>query len=316
MTERGAAPQVVAIGECMLELSRHGGDWRLGMGGDSFNTVVALARAGLRAAYLTALGDDPFSAQLRAEWAAEQLDPSFVLTAAGRLPGLYAIQTDAAGERSFHYWRDSAAVRHLFRLPDAGALLEQAAGADLLYLSGITLSLFEVADQQRLVDLAATVQRNGGRVAFDPNYRPRGWPAGPAAARAAIEALAPCVDIALPTFDDEAALYGDADPKATIERWQRWGPSEVVVKQGAAGCRIAQAAQQSDVPALPGISPVDTTGAGDAFNGAYLAARLQGQEPVEAARRAHQLAARVIQHRGAILPRQEHPLAWNAGALV
>lgn len=314
--ERGTTPQVVAIGECMLELSRHGEDWRLGMGGDSFNTVVTLARAGLRAAYLTALGDDPFSGRLRTEWAAEQLDPSFVLTAAGRLPGLYAIQTDAAGERSFHYWRDSAAVRQLFRLPEVGDLLERAAGSPLLYLSGITLSLFDAADRQRLVDLAAAVRRNGGRVAFDPNYRPRGWPDGPAAARAAIEALAPHVDIALPTFEDEAALYGDVDVNATIERWQRWGAAEVVVKQGADGCRLATATGQVDVPALPGIRPIDTTGAGDAFNGAYLAARLQGLDPTQAARRAHQLAALVIQHRGAILPRQDHQTAQSASLLA
>lgn len=96
----------VCVGECMLELSRapEGGD-RLGVGGDTFNSAVYLARLGNNAAYLTALGTDPYRDELRDAWAAEGLDLALTLVDPDRLPGLYAIRTDAKGERSFSYWR-------------------------------------------------------------------------------------------------------------------------------------------------------------------------------------------------------------------
>ena len=286
----------------MLELARDGEHWRLGYAGDTFNTALYLRRLGVPVAYLTALGSDPFSQQMRAAWLAEGIDDSVVLTDATRLPGLYAIRNDPDGERHFYYWRERSAARALFTLPGIDALLQRAGGADQLYLSGITLSIFTDPERARLLALAAAVRARGGQVIFDPNYRPAGW-MRVSDARNAIEALAPWVSIALPTQADEAAVFADATAEQTADRWRGWGASEVVVKLGARGCLVAVGGQREYVPVPGPVTVVDATGAGDAFNAAYVAARLAQRPPVEAARAAHRLACAVIQHPGAILPR-------------
>ncbi|MFM7273605.1 MAG: sugar kinase, partial [Gammaproteobacteria bacterium] len=217
--------RVVAIGECMLELSAAGDAWRMGYAGDTFNTALYLARLGVPVAYLSALGTDPFSAEMRAAFRAERIDDSLVLSDPKRLPGLYAIRTDARGERSFHYWRERSAVRNLFVLEGIEEALAEAAAADLLYLSGITLSLVDASGRERLRELAAAVRRRGGTVAFDPNYRPAGW-VDPDAARAAFADFAGEIDTALPTFDDERLLWGDAVIADCIARWRGWGAKD------------------------------------------------------------------------------------------
>ncbi|HEY6452824.1 MAG TPA: sugar kinase [Steroidobacteraceae bacterium] len=294
-------PPLIAIGECMLELVRDGERWRLGHAGDTFNTALYLCRLGVPVAYLTALGADPFSQEMRATWVREGMDVSLVLTDPARLPGLYAIRTDAEGEREFYYWRERSAARALFTLPGIDEALDQASHAGELYLSGITLSLFGHAERRRLSGIAEAVRGRGGRVIFDPNYRPAGW-VDAAAARTAIEALAPYVSIALPTFTDEAVLFGDAAPEQSVLRWRAWGAEEVIVKLGARGCLVGAGDGRELVSISAPVNVVDTTGAGDAFNAAYLATRLGGRAPARAARAAHRLAAEVIQCPGAILP--------------
>lgn len=300
----------VAVGECMLELRSDGDSWQLGHAGDTFNTAVYLARLGEEVSFLTALGDDPFSSAMRTAWAAEGLHLDLVLTAPQRLPGLYAIRTDPDGERSFHYWRTQAAVRDLFRLPGCDAALERAASAQLLYISGITLALFGASDRAELKMLAERVRAGGGLVAFDPNYRPALWLA-PEAAREAIADFSSVVTIALPTFEDEALLHGDRDPHATHARWRAAGAGEIVIKLGARGCML----QDGRTVAPPvALQPIDTTGAGDAFNAGYLAARLRGSSALEAGSFANVLAGRVTRCSGAILPRAEMPTLLPAKA--
>lgn len=160
-------------------------------------------------------------------------------------------------------------------------------------------ALFNSAGQQRLIDLCAGVRARGGLVGFDPNYRSQGWPS-PDAARTAIGAIAPHVSIALPTFDDEASLYGENSPAAAHARWVAAGAGEVVVKMGPGGALVDGG---DNVVGQRVLQPLDTTGAGDAFNAAYLSARLQGGDRVAAATAGNALAATVIQHPGAIIDR-------------
>jgi len=286
----------------MLELTRDGDRWRLGYAGDTLNTAVYLSRLGVATAYMTALGADAFSQDLRAQWQADGLDTSLVLTDPARLPGLYAVRNDADGERHFYYWRDRSAARQLFALPGIEAAMARARGAQQLYLSGITLSLFSPTDRERLQDIAAAVHTAGGQVIFDPNYRPAGWSTAQEA-RVAIRALAPFVSVVLPTFADEATLFGDAAPAHTAARWHGWGAQQVIVKLGAQGCLVSGSGETESVPGVPVAKVLDTTGAGDAFNAGFLAARSRGQSALQAARAANQLAAIVIRHRGAIVAR-------------
>lgn len=303
---RPQRPRVVVIGEGMLEaVAEPGGGWRMGYGGDTLNTAIHLTRLGCDVAFLSALGEDPFSRGLREAWAAEGLDVSTVLTDPERQPGLYAIRTDAEGERSFTYWRDTSAARRTFALPGLDVALERLADADLILFSLISLAVLPDAGRQTLLSACDPLRRRG-RVAFDGNYRPRLW-ASAAQARAARDAALTISDIGLPTLADEQLMVpsdaaGVLDAKGVADAWRRGGAAEVVVKLGSEGCRLPDD-RIAPPPRL--VSPIDTSGAGDAFNAGYLASRLRGEGPEMAARAGQTLAAWVITRPGAIPARDE-----------
>ena len=300
--------RVVAIGEVMLELSGPDREaMRLAWAGDTANTAVYLARKGVQTSYLTALGQDPYSETIKAGLEDEGVDTRFVLRHPDRLPGLYSISTTAAGERTFHYWRGQSAARHFFKLDGANDAFAEAASASLLYLTGITLSIFSAEERARLVDLASTIRSNGGHVAFDPNYRAKGWNSA-ADARREIESLAPHISAILPTREDDDDLFGPASIEQHIKRWQAAGIDEVVLKCGAEGAWVASPdGDLRHVPAESGRPVIDTSGAGDSFNAAYIAARLAGAAPAAAAAAGNYLASFVIGHRGSVLPRHAMP---------
>jgi len=288
---------VVCVGEGMIELSCARSGVKLGFGGDTLNTAIHLARSGVRTAFLTALGEDSFSADLRRAWSAEGLDGSLVLTHPTRSAGLYAIRTDDQGERTFHYWRDSSAARELFALSETGDAVARARNARILVFSLISLAILPPEGRSALLNLADAVRASGGLVAFDGNYRPRLW-SSPDEARAARDAAVARSDIGFPTIEDEIAL-GMTDADQCARHWQALGCSEVIVKFGAKGCRLPDGFVLAP-PRL--LSPVDTSGAGDAFNAGYLAARLHGASPADCARAGHRLAGAVIMQLGAIPP--------------
>ncbi len=297
-------PRVISIGEVMIEMAR-GNDGRfvMGCGGDTFNTAVYLARAGIDVAYATALGDDAYSDGIVAMARAEGMGADLILKVPGRLPGLYLIETDAKGERHFSYWRDNAPARELFELPDWGKIAESMMAARLIYFSGITLSLYSNTGLGRFFAAIEMARKNGVKIAFDGNFRPRGWKGDLSRTRTVFMEALKRVDIALPTYDDEATLWGDPSPEATVERMQAFGIGEIAVKNGPNSALIAAGGKIEHVPVPEVVQPVDTTAAGDSFNAGYLAARLTGEDPLAAAAAAHRLAAEKVRHRGAIMPR-------------
>jgi 2-dehydro-3-deoxygluconokinase len=288
--------RIVCIGEAMLELSRNGDGWKLGYGGDTLNTAVHLARAGHDVAYLTALGCDPPSAGLKAQWAAEGLDTSLILDHPTRSTGLYAITTDDKGERSFSYWRDTSAAREMFVLPGMADALAKAGQADLIVYSLITLAILSPDARMQLFALCQRVRARGGKVAFDGNYRPRLWASAEEARTARDQAIA-CADTGLPTLEDEALLAGKRDADAVAHHWTSLGCVETIVKLGAQGCRLPDG---NILPPPEILQPVDTSGAGDAFNGGYLAARMNGASVEDAAMAGHKLAGWCVMRAGAI----------------
>jgi 2-dehydro-3-deoxygluconokinase len=296
--------RVICVGEVMIELSR-GGDNRYGLafGGDTFNTAVYLARAGIPAAYATAMGDDPYSDALVSLAAAEGVNADLIARVPGRMPGLYLIETDGKGERKFYYWRDTSPARELFELENWAVVCEQLLGARLVYFSGVTLSLYSNNGLGRFLASLELARKQGVIVAFDGNFRPRGWKGDVARARTVFTEALKRVDIALPTFDDEALLWGDSSPQSTVERLQSFGIGEIAVKNGPNPALVVAGGHQDFISVPDVVMPVDTTAAGDSFNAGYMAARLSGQNPADAATTGHQLAAEVIQHRGAIMPR-------------
>ena len=297
-------PRAVCVGEVLIELAR-GADGRftLACGGDTFNTAVYLARAGTDAAFATALGDDPYSDGMIALAAAEGVATNLMLRVPGRLPALCLIEGGRGGERNSRYWRDGAPACELFELPDWMRVVDGLLSARLIYFSGITLSLYSNTGLGRFLAVLEAVRREGVKVAFDGNFRPAGWKGNLARTRTVfIEALKR-VDIALPTYDDEAVLWGDPSPESTVARLQAFGIGEIVVKNGPNSALVAGSGAHEFVPVPEVVVPVDPTAAGDGFNAGYLAARLSGGDPAQAAMAAHRLAADVLRHPGSLMPR-------------
>lgn len=299
--------RIAAIGECMIELTDQGrGGMSRGYGGDTLNTAVYMARLveghGIEVDYATAIGDDPYSDEMMDGWRAEGIGTDLVWRCEGRVPGLYMIRTDKAGERSFHYWRSAAPAKEMF---DGGAgrvLMERLTHYDWLYFTGITLGILTLEGRLRLFETLRQAADNGAKIVFDGNYRPRLWE-DQEETRAAYDIALSWADIVLPSFEDEQALYGDTEPEDTAARLLMAGPEEVVVKNGGGSILVATSDGAEVIEGNPHSAPVDTTAAGDSFNAAYLIARMEGEAPAQAARAGAGLAYQVVGVRGAIMPR-------------
>lgn len=297
--------RVACLGECMVELRlprEAGGAASVGFAGDAANVAIYLkreAKAGTSVSFVTALGTDALSAQMIEFLAGHGLETDLIERRPDRAPGLYAISLDQAGERSFTYWRETSAARTLFQ-PPCEIAPARLVGFHLVYLSGITLAVLSAPARADLRAFLADYRRQGGRVAFDSNYRPRLWPDAETARRE-IGSFWPLTDVALPSLDDEISLWGDADAAAVLARLMTAGVREGALKRGARGpLPIGWDGALPDFPPEP--DPVDTTAAGDSFNGAYLAALLADAPPPERLAAGHVLAARVVRHPGAIMP--------------
>ena len=288
------------LGEVMLELVvGDGSDAQLGVAGDTYNTAIYLARRLPRGAvnYVTGLGRDGFSDRIRVHMAANHIGTVRLFTHPKRNPGLYAIETDDAGERTFTYWRSEAAARCLGD-PDMPPIPDLIEGHTHLYLSGISLAILASANRQRLFEALANFRNAGGVVAFDSNYRPHLWN-NPELARSETERAWRICDIGMPSIDDEMALFGDTSEAAVLDRFAGYGIPQGALKRGAAG-PIGLDGTQTSRPDTQ-VRVVDTTAAGDSFNAAYLAALLHGADNSAAMTEGHALAAQVIGHKGAIM---------------
>ena len=298
---------IAAIGECMLELSRRPSvsapdhsNTALSYGGDTLNTAVYLSRLGQAVSYVTALGDDPLSSEMIESWQQENIDCSLVDRHEGAVPGLYFIDTDASGERSFLYWRDQAPAKRLFDdAQNSERIFSALATLDYVYLSGITLAILTDASRDRLLAWLPSYREAGGKVIFDNNYRPRLWPSADDA-RVCYSDFYAMTDIALPTFDDDCLVFGRSSEDVCLQRLLDAGVSEIVLKLGAQGCRVRTMSEDKRINAYS-VTVCDTTAAGDSFNAGFLAHRLSGASLSDAADLGCRLASIVVQHPGAII---------------
>ncbi len=301
--------RLALFGECMLELSGPPfGAVQQGFGGDTLNTAIYLARCApaneLKVSYATALGVDPLSDGLVERWEAEGIDNSLVRRLPGRLPGLYQITVDTHGERSFSYWRDSSAAKAYFETGET-PLEENAGHYDAFYFSGISLAILPPAGRDRLFALLSRFRSAGAAVIFDNNYRARLW-SDPCEARANFDRAFSLASTALITADDHQALYGAATLEDAVRGVKRMNIDEAVIKRGAASTLIREHASHCwiEIPTEKVERVVDTTAAGDSFAAGYLSRRLLGASATDSAAFGSRLAARVIQHQGALIPRE------------
>ena len=294
---------IASIGEPMIELARSPENplsYDRRYGGDTLNTAVYLARLlrpeAARIQYVTRLGDDPLSAWMIKGFESEAIDCSLITRVKDRKPGLYMIDTDARGERSFSYWRGEAPARQLFEDAD---LAERLSGTDAIYTSGITLAILGEMGRERLIALMNRLKAAGRVAAFDTNYRARLWSDRAVAASWMKQAIAAATHV-LPSSDDLDQIFArKRNAGDWVEELAQMGAAEILVKTGGGPVHT----RQGDIALEKTSQPRDTTGAGDSFNAGYLAARLSGASVPESVVRAHALASRVIQYPGAVIAR-------------
>lgn len=288
------SPQIYCLGEPLVEFNQQpDGLFKIGFGGDVSNVAVAAARQGAQTGMITRLGDDPFGASLIEMWRCEGVDLRGVIHAKGEETGVYFVTHDARGHH-FTYRRKGSAASRL-GLGDLPVGLPEAA---IFYASGISLA---VSDSMRgaVVEAAKQIHAGEGLFAFDPNLRTALWPLETAHA-VTHEVMRHC-DIALPGLDDARQLTGLQMPEEIARFYHDLGASVVALTLGAEGVLISTAEQQVTLPGLQ-VTAKDATGAGDCFNGAFLAALLAGLEPVVAADRANRAAALSTTGYGAVAP--------------
>ncbi len=301
--------RVACVGECMIELKQaqvglNGGLYSRGYGGDTLNTAVYLVRLGVDVDYITALGKDSLSDEMIAGWEAEGVGTKQVKRIRDKLPGIYMIETNAEGERRFFHWRESAAARSLMDLPETDDILDSLETYDVVYLSAITLSIYSAQGRAKLIGALHRARERGVRIIFDTNFRARGWP-DPNVARAVFDEAFAASDMVLASTEDLLALYPCESDEQLMTRIDC---TEAVLKLLKPGSIVRFEGVSQEVRPEPVTQPVvDTTAAGDSFSAAYIAARLAGAEPVEAARAGHRLAGVVVCHPGAIIPRSAMP---------
>jgi 2-dehydro-3-deoxygluconokinase len=301
--------RVICIGECMVELRATAENtFERAYAGDVYNTAVYLKRSlpDAHVLFLTAVGDDATSCAMRKAWVSEGIDDTLAFTVEGGLPGLYLIETDSCGERRFQYWRSNSAARRWLSLLQAHG--ESVLwGADIIYFSGIALAILNSNERSRAIELLRRVRTHVGKIVFDPNVRLTLWETEQIAAETIEAALSIC-DIALPSSEDIARLFRLEEPAQQANLLLAMGVRELAITLGSSGCLVVDDEVRTRLPAPTVDIVADTAGAGDAFNGAYLATRLRGGSAEEAAQAGLMVGSRVVTHAGAMVPKSiSHP---------
>jgi 2-dehydro-3-deoxygluconokinase len=289
---------ILAYGDPMVEFNQTGeGEGRLylqGFGGDSSNFAIAAARQGAKVGYWSALGDDANGRALRALWDAEDVDHRLVRSDAAAFTAIYFVTHGERGHE-FHFYRSGSAASRVSPadVPKAGIT-----AAKVFHLSGISLAISASACDAGYAAIAAA-RAAGVLVSFDTNLRLKLWSLD--RARAVMSDVLRLTDIALPSWDDITAITGLTEPEAIVDHCLRLGAKVVALKMGAEGALVASADARHRIAPFP-CSPVDATGAGDTFGGAFVARRVAGDGLLAAGRYAAAAAALSTQGYGAVAP--------------
>ena len=299
MAEPARERDIVCLGEPLVEFVRSehaatGDYYRPGFGGDTSNAAIAAARQGARVGYLTALGRDEFGDKVLELWAGEGIDTSQVSRLANAPTGIYFVDPHPSGRRFSYFRKGSAASLYAASDLPRGYI----AGARALHLSAITQA---ISPSMCAASFAAMgVARSAATlVSFDTNLRLALWPLEQA--RATIALALAMADIVFPSEDEALELWGLRDADAVLDHVLAFGPRIVALKRGDRGAIVATPERRAEIAPAP-CTPVDSTGAGDAFAGGFLARYLETGDPFEAGRYAARVAAGTVSGYGAVAP--------------
>jgi len=300
---------IVVMGECMVEFGAASNVesqeklYNQSFAGDVFNTGIYIKRCIENEAdvsFLSAVGDDELSDQLVKMMDKENLSDQRLYRSKTEKMGLYLINVDNKGERSFTYWRENSAAKNLIKFMQSDTNNENLSNIDALFFSGISIAILSAADLASFWLILKQLKVNGTRIIFDPNYRPALWQDEDTARQAFNKAFS-LSDVALPGVDDHIVLFNAKSAEDVADYLENLGIEEIVVKNGPESILMSDRGKRKVIGVIPARKVVDTTSAGDAFNGGYLSARIMGKSIEQSALFAANVAKCVIQHKGAIV---------------
>ena len=260
---------IVAIGEVLIDLTQKGtdelgvGQYAANPGGAPANLAVAAARLGAETAFIGKVGADAFGSYLRRVLEENGVDTAGMLTDAHEHTTLAVVSVDAAGERSFSFYRDPSADVNLRTEEIPAALLRDTR---VLHFGSVSLT----AEPARSATLyaAKTARENGCLVSYDPNYRESLWHSREEAV-AQMKAALPLCDILKISDEELPLLTGTNDPVEGSRQLSELGIRLIFVTLGADGAFYRMGDHTGSVPGIR-VKVGDTNGAGDTFFGAAL----------------------------------------------
>lgn len=295
----------IFLGECMVELSTlEGGLLQKSFAGDIFNSAVYMKRSLQgegEVSVLTAIGEDQISMEMEAFFIKQGLGVDTVFKSSEGTVGLYIISTDKEGERSFSYWRESSMARRLMHILKNAKTTLDSLNADMIFFTGITLAILDLKSRKDLLNQISAARKNGAKIAFDPNYRHQLWENKETAADW-IDKAYQVSDTIFPSVEEESGLFNTASTKDCLSRLVKYGIKEIVLKAGTEGMYVQNNGELFHRAFIPADKVVDTTAAGDSFDGSYLAMRMRGKNVQESLDHAAEVAAKVVTFPGAIMP--------------
>jgi 2-dehydro-3-deoxygluconokinase len=290
-------PDIVAIGEPLGEFNQtKAGDphYLFGHGGDTSNAIIAAARSGASTGYISAVGDDSFGRSFIDLWKREGVDVTGVKRDTAAHTGIYFISHGPDGHE-FSYMRAGSAAACMTTGDLPTGLIKKA---KVLHVSGISQAISASAADM-VFDAINLARASGITVSYDTNLRPRLWPL--ARAQAVTNAAMALSDIALPGLDDARQLTGLQDRDAIADFYLSRGSRIVAMTLGKEGALVATHQERRIVPSIT-VDAIDATGAGDCFDGAFLAEWVRTSDPFAAAAYATVAAALSTTGYGAVAP--------------
>lgn len=298
---------LLMIGECMIELSQNNelGEYKQSFAGDVFNTGVYIKRClqdSAQVSFLSVIGEDKMSTQFLNLMANEQINCRYLYRCKSNKMGLYIINIDQNGERTFDYWRENSAAKQLMKLIKQDSDKMALSSVTTLFFSGISIAILSPDDLQDFWNFIKCRRSQGCQIVFDPNYRPALW-SSPKHAKDAFEIAYSLSNVVLPGVDDHKNLYNHESAAEIASHLEAKGIGEIIIKNGDLEVLISVGGRRAKIDITPVTKVVDTTSAGDAFNGGYLSARQSGKSVKDSVSYAASIAGCVIQHKGAIVPK-------------
>lgn len=293
--------KICSIGECMIEMSNlKDNKYIQSFAGDTFNFLVYIARFEHKTSFLSAIGNDYYSSNLIQFFKKENISTKLLHKIKNTNLGLYLIKNNSLGEKEFFYWRESSPVRNFLNYINVKDIIDKLLKQDLIYFSGITLSLLNKIGLLNLNKIIKILNNKNKIIVFDYNIRTKGW-LNLYDARDQINKFLKFVSIAFASGEDIKFLYGNNNMKNIKNIIHEHNIKSFIYRKNSNQTYFLSKNKSIFIKNKIFNKIIDSSGAGDAFNAAYISHLLSGNNTINCLKFGDQIAKKVLMKKGAII---------------